>query len=191
TRGCSLLSVVDFKMGCFGSKDKLSKEDMDFLKSHTRYDEATIKEWYKGFKIQATNRCFLTLQQDCPNGRLTPAKFVDMYKMFFPSGNAEEFCDHVFRTFDMDKNGYIDFKRKSLKDPKKHSSIGGQIIRKSKKRLSKKRSKNLKIQEEIVEKSLSIEKEFKESKRRFYRWTDNLKNRIKKKEGTENLNLRT
>ncbi|ERL87351.1 hypothetical protein D910_04746 [Dendroctonus ponderosae] len=85
-------------MGCFGSKDKLSKEDMDFLKSHTRYDESTIKEWYKGFK------------QDCPNGRLTPAKFVDMYKMFFPSGNAEEFCDHVFRTFDMDKNGYIDFK---------------------------------------------------------------------------------
>lgn len=50
------------------------------------------------------------LQTDCPNGRLTPAKFVDMYKMFFPSGNAEEFCDHVFRTFDMDKNGYIDFK---------------------------------------------------------------------------------
>ncbi|XP_077267389.1 neuronal calcium sensor 2 isoform X1 [Temnothorax americanus] len=89
---------IDIKMGCFGSKDKLSKEDMDFLKSHTRYDEATIKEWYKGFK------------QDCPNGRLTPAKFVDMYKMFFPSGNAEEFCDHVFRTFDMDKNGYIDFK---------------------------------------------------------------------------------
>ncbi|KAJ9597204.1 hypothetical protein L9F63_011926, partial [Diploptera punctata] len=50
------------------------------------------------------------IMQDCPNGRLTPAKFVDMYKMFFPSGNAEEFCDHVFRTFDMDKNGYIDFK---------------------------------------------------------------------------------
>lgn len=57
------------------------------------------------------NLAFLwMLQQDCPNGRLTPAKFVDMYKMFFPSGNAEEFCDHVFRTFDMDKNGYIDFK---------------------------------------------------------------------------------
>lgn len=39
------------EMGCFGSKDKLSKEDMDFLKSHTRYDETTIKEWYKGFKV--------------------------------------------------------------------------------------------------------------------------------------------
>lgn len=38
-------------MGCFGSKDRLSKEDMDFLKTHTRYDETTIKEWYKGFKV--------------------------------------------------------------------------------------------------------------------------------------------
>ncbi|KAI5734602.1 hypothetical protein M8J77_008653 [Diaphorina citri] len=105
-------------MGCFGSKDKLSKEDMDFLKSHTRYDEATIKEWYKGFK------------QDCPNGRLTPAKFVDMYKMFFPSGNAEEFCDHVFRTFDMDKNGYIDFKKELY-------SNGSLIVSNSKKEEAK------------------------------------------------------
>merc|ERR1712134_107267 len=75
-----------------------TQEDLEFLKAHTRYDENTIKEWYKGFK------------QDCPNGRLTPVKFVDMYKMFFPSGNATEFCDHVFRTFDSDKNGFIDFK---------------------------------------------------------------------------------
>uniref|UniRef100_A0A182K1V3 EF-hand domain-containing protein n=1 Tax=Anopheles christyi TaxID=43041 RepID=A0A182K1V3_9DIPT len=61
------------------------------------------------FHHHHTHRC---TAQDCPNGKLTPAKFVDMYKMFFPSGNAEEFCDHVFRTFDMDKNGYIDFKKK-------------------------------------------------------------------------------
>ena len=39
------------KMGCLGSKDRLTKEDMEFLKTHTRYDEATIKEWYKGFKV--------------------------------------------------------------------------------------------------------------------------------------------
>ncbi len=40
-------------MGCFSSKDKLLKEDLEFLKSHTRYDEATIKEWYKGFKVSS------------------------------------------------------------------------------------------------------------------------------------------
>lgn len=43
-------------MGCFGSKDKLSKEDMEFLKTHTRYDESTIKEWYKGFKVSINFR---------------------------------------------------------------------------------------------------------------------------------------
>ena len=79
-------------------KKSLSKKKLDFLKAHTRYDENTINDWYKGFI------------QDCPNGQLTPAKFVNMFQMFFPSGNAEQFCDHVFRTFDTDKNGYIDFK---------------------------------------------------------------------------------
>lgn len=46
----SFLSICR-KMGCLGSKDRLTKEDMEFLKSHTRYDEVTIKEWYKGFKV--------------------------------------------------------------------------------------------------------------------------------------------
>ncbi|KAH1008613.1 hypothetical protein HUJ05_009151 [Dendroctonus ponderosae] len=53
-------------MGCFGSKDKLSKEDMDFLKSHTRYDESTIKEWYKGFKLFRNSESFgVTAKQHC------------------------------------------------------------------------------------------------------------------------------
>lgn len=42
-------------MGCLGSKDRLTKEDMEFLKTHTRYDEVTIKEWYKGFKVSKTS----------------------------------------------------------------------------------------------------------------------------------------
>jgi len=83
---------------CMGSMQKLSKEDLQFLQASTHYDEATIMRWYEGFR------------EDCPNGRLTPAKFVSIHELFFPSrGNVEQFCDHVFRTFDMDKNGYIDF----------------------------------------------------------------------------------
>jgi len=85
-------------MGGSSSKGKLSKEDVEFLKKHTTYDEMTIREWHRGFK------------QDCPDGRLTPVKFTEMYKTFFPNGNAEEFCKHVFRLFDADQNGYIDFK---------------------------------------------------------------------------------
>ena len=58
-------------MGCIKSKPGLSQEDLEFLKSHTRYDENTIKEWYKGFK------------QDCPNGRLTPGMLnQNIYHLF-------------------------------------------------------------------------------------------------------------
>merc|ERR1712241_1517012 len=84
-------------MGNKASKDRLSKEEIDFLKTNTHYDEDTINEWYKGFK------------QDCPNGHLDSVSFMKIYSKCFPSGNAGEFCDHVFRTFDVDKNGTIDF----------------------------------------------------------------------------------
>ena len=84
-------------MGNKASKDRLSKEELDFLKTNTHYDEDTINEWYKGFK------------QDCPNGHLDSVSFMKIYSKCFPAGNAGEFCDHVFRTFDVDKNGTIDF----------------------------------------------------------------------------------
>ena len=35
---------------------------------------------------------------------------LQIYSKCFPAGNAEEFCVHVFRTFDTDRNGTIDFK---------------------------------------------------------------------------------
>ena len=57
-----------------------------------------FQEWYKGFI------------SDCPNGKLSPSAFVKIYSQCFPSGNARDFCDHIFRTFDTDGNGYIDFK---------------------------------------------------------------------------------
>ena len=91
-------------MGCIKSKlnrqsVKLTHEDMDFLKLHTNYTEDSIKEWFKGFK------------QDCPNGQLTLANFVHMYMMFFPTHeNAGNFLSHVFRSFDTDDSGYLDFK---------------------------------------------------------------------------------
>ena len=47
---------------------------------------------------------------DCPNGKLDPATFIDMFKMFFPNGDPRKFCANVFRTFDADKSGHIDFK---------------------------------------------------------------------------------
>ena len=42
-------------MGARSSKSRLCKEDLEFLKEKTRYDESTITEWYKGF-IQVDQR---------------------------------------------------------------------------------------------------------------------------------------
>ena len=121
-------------MGGRSSKNRLCKEDLEFLKEKTRYDESTITEWYKGF-IQV-NHCELhsiimtiirsdETNQDCPDGLLTQSAFMKIYSKCFPAGNAKEFCDHVFRfqsflldiffifvfrTFDRDKNNFIDFK---------------------------------------------------------------------------------
>ena len=85
-------------MGCVTSKNSLSHEDLKFLKTHTSYDEGEIRDWYETFR------------QECPSGSVDPARFVDTYKLFFPDGKAEKFCESVFRTFDTDNSGTIDFR---------------------------------------------------------------------------------
>ena len=87
-------------MGCIVSRYNfkyLSGKNLEFLKANTGYDESTIKQSHKIFI------------KECPNGRLTPDKLIDLYTPFISKGKAEQYCDHVFRTFDTDQNGFIDF----------------------------------------------------------------------------------
>jgi len=80
------------------NQSKLSKEDKDLLHRETGMDKTDIEEWYEGFK------------RDCPSGELDKAKFVAMYSKMFPRGNAETFAENIFRTFDTNKNGTVDFR---------------------------------------------------------------------------------
>lgn len=50
------------------------------------------------------------MQRDCPEGLLSKNKFLEVYTTFFPTGNPDKFCEHVFRSFDEDNSGKIDFK---------------------------------------------------------------------------------
>ncbi|CAF1472386.1 unnamed protein product [Adineta ricciae] len=93
-------------MGCVSSKKKLSKSDLEFLEENTEFTKDQIIEWYEGF-IVSTNQYG---NLDCPNGELTKKKFIQVYRQFFPNGQAEAFCTHIFRTFDADNSGKIDFK---------------------------------------------------------------------------------
>ncbi len=47
---------------------------------------------------------------DCPEGRLDKKDFGKIYTQFFPFGDPGEFANYVFDVFDVNKNGYIDFK---------------------------------------------------------------------------------
>ena len=50
------------------------------------------------------------LLHDCPSGKISPAKFVAIFKEFFSTGNAEQFnAAALFRTLDADRSGSIDF----------------------------------------------------------------------------------
>jgi len=80
------------------SNPGLTRDDLEFLQRKTSFDKETILDFYKGFIA------------DVPEGKLSPKNFCQIYSKCFPSGNTREFCDHVFRTFDSDKNGFIDFK---------------------------------------------------------------------------------
>ena len=48
--------------------------------------------------------------KDCPSGELDQQSFSQIYKQFFPFGDPSSFSHHVFKVFDTDKNGKINFK---------------------------------------------------------------------------------
>lgn len=75
----------------------LSDEEIERLTKNTTYSRQQIQDWHSGFL------------RDCPNGKLDKKKFLEVYKKFYPEGKAEKFCSQVFKTFDSDDNGYIDF----------------------------------------------------------------------------------
>lgn len=76
----------------------MSPKELSDIASVTNFNESEIHDWYKGF------------MKDCPKGKMTKDQFVKMYQDFFPHGDASHFAVNIFRTFDENKDGNIDFR---------------------------------------------------------------------------------
>ncbi|KAJ9621582.1 Calcium-binding protein NCS-1 [Taxawa tesnikishii (nom. ined.)] len=80
------------------SQSKLSQQELNELSKATHFSRNELQAWYKGFL------------KDCPSGMLSKEEFQRIYKQFFPFGDPSSFADYVFKVFDADKSGFIDFK---------------------------------------------------------------------------------
>jgi len=80
------------------NNSKLSPEDIRQLSQITEFQDGEILKWYSGF------------MKDCPNGKMRRTQFEEIYCNYFPDGDATKFARHVFRTFDTNVDGHIDFR---------------------------------------------------------------------------------
>ncbi|KAL6461232.1 hypothetical protein MHYP_G00311980 [Metynnis hypsauchen] len=76
----------------------VSREVLNDLKVSTKFSEAEITQWYENF------------QKQCPSGRITLTQFEEIYSRFFPNSDAKTYAQHVFRSFDTNDDGTLDFK---------------------------------------------------------------------------------
>lgn len=76
----------------------LSKEILEELQLNTKFTEEELSAWYQSFL------------KECPSGRITRQEFESIYSKFFPDSDPKAYAQHVFRSFDANSDGTLDFK---------------------------------------------------------------------------------
>lgn len=76
----------------------LSKEILEELQLNTKFTEEELSSWYQSFL------------KECPSGRITRQEFQKIYAKFFPEADPKAYAQHVFRSFDANSDGTLDFK---------------------------------------------------------------------------------
>eukprot|EP00092_Neocalanus_flemingeri_P081648 GFUD01102034.1.p1 GENE.GFUD01102034.1~~GFUD01102034.1.p1 ORF type:complete len:219 (-),score=76.40 GFUD01102034.1:244-900(-) len=85
------------KMGSKNGKPVLRDEDIAALSKSSGLDEAQVKESFDLFVAEH------------PNGKMKPKDFREMMSKALPKKDASKMEKHVFRIYDANNDGYIDF----------------------------------------------------------------------------------
>ena len=80
---------------------KLKSKELETLRIDTEFTDNELKEWYQWYR---------GILLDMPNGRMDVEEFKKIYNRMFPSGVDDKYAEHVFRSFDQNKDGQIDFR---------------------------------------------------------------------------------
>ena len=73
--------------------------DLDFIARHTNCESREV-----------VARQYEKFLEKHPDGKMTKVAFKKMVRTFFPQRNASELESHIFRIYDPDGDGTIDFK---------------------------------------------------------------------------------
>nr|DBA27450.1 TPA: hypothetical protein GDO54_007941 [Pyxicephalus adspersus] len=76
----------------------LSKEILEELQLNTKFTQEELCTWYQSFL------------KECPSGRISEKQFESIYSKFFPDADPKAYARHVFRSFDANNDGTLDFK---------------------------------------------------------------------------------
>jgi len=85
------------KMGSSNGKPVLRPEDIAALAKSSGLDEAQVKQSFDSFVTEH------------PDGKMKPKDFREMMAKALPKKDASKMEKHVFRIYDSNNDGYIDF----------------------------------------------------------------------------------
>jgi len=85
-------------MGCINGKPFLNEEDIEFIARNTAMDRDNVESQYQNFLTQH------------PDGRISRKSFHDMMKDCYPGTDTEKLEKHIFRMYDKNDDGHIDFR---------------------------------------------------------------------------------
>lgn len=88
-------------MGQTVVKRKLSEGEVKKLRRQVSFSEEEIQDWHREFVESSSKR-----KEDL---FLTEEEFFKVYNSVY-KGDSDEYAKHVFRTFDLDGNGKVDFR---------------------------------------------------------------------------------